>query len=213
MTQSYKASSVTASPANHGSPLRPRPIYLVSASEPSPDVPWIDRLRSGDEEEFDALFRAFYPRLCGYAARSTRSPEVAEELVQEVFAWVWERRLTMDPKGSLEQYLFRAVRNRALKHLRHRSIRDRFRSEVARRSREICPTPEEQLRYVEISDAAQRAIDDLPDRCRQIFLLSREGALTYGEIAELLQISVKTVETQMGRALKAVRSALNPYLS
>jgi RNA polymerase sigma-70 factor, ECF subfamily len=203
-----------ATPAFAGHLLSSRaPLAIVSAAGSwDHDLPGIEEIRSGGEAAFDALFRAFYPRLCGYVVRFTRSSEIAEELVQEIFASVWQRRSTLDPKGSLDQYLFRAARNRALKYLRQQSVRNRLRDEIEPRCGDRPPTPEEEFRYDEIAAAAQRAIDGLPERCRHIFLLSREGALSYSEIAELLEISVKTVETQMGRALKAVRASLLPYL-
>jgi RNA polymerase sigma-70 factor, ECF subfamily len=190
-----------------------RPVLRVTASEfPTRDVPAIEGIRNGDEAAFDALFRAFYPRLCSYVARLTRSPHVAEELVQEVFASIWERRRDWEPQGSVDQYLFRAAKNRALKYVRRQEVRSRVKGEIEAGSRDRPATPEELLVLDEISAAAQEAIDSLPDQRRHIFLLSREGALTYREIAELLNISVKTVETQMARALKAIRTVLLPYL-
>jgi RNA polymerase sigma-70 factor, ECF subfamily len=188
-------------------------ISEVSVPEPSAEhVPGIEEIRSGEEAPFDALFRHFYPRLCGYVERLTGSPEVAEELVQEVFAVIWDRRRRWNPGASIDQYLFRAVKNRSLNYLRRQATRDRLRGEVEASLHNRSVLPDDSFDLDGASHAAQQAIDMLPERCRQIFLLSREGALTYRQIAELLGISVKTVETQMGRALRFLRTALQPYL-
>ena len=190
------------------------PIPVVTTPEfAGRTVPGVEEIRSGSEAAFDRLFRIFYPRLCGYVARITRSPEVAEELVQEIFTSVWERRHIWEPRGSPDQYLYRAARNRALKYLRQQEVRARFQGKLAGALSSRSVTPEELLDESEISIAVQTAIDSLPDRCRDVFLLSREAALTYVEIAEMMEISVKTVETQMGRALKVIRSRLLRHLS
>lgn len=175
-------------------------------------MPEAAEIRSGNEAAFDALFRAFYPRLCRYVGRFIRSPELAEELVQEIFAAIWERRRDWNPQGSLDQYLFRAAKNRALKHLRHEEVRTRLGGEAVSLRVETPATPEDLFNLEEMTAAARDAVDALPERRRHIYLLSREGGLTYGEIAEVLDISVNTVQTQMGRALKSVRAALRPYM-
>lgn len=173
---------------------------------------WLERIRDGDPDAFRVLFRAFYPALCSYVNRYVGSAAVAEELVQEVFLSVWERRATLDPRSAVEGYLYRIARNRALNHVKHRRVVKNSQDLVIR-THVPPPTPEDHLHAAEFSDAAQTAIDELPPGAKRIFLLSREAGLSYREIAELLGISVKTVENQMGRALKGLRSALGPLLS
>jgi RNA polymerase sigma-70 factor (ECF subfamily) len=173
---------------------------------------WTEKIRAGDQSAFEALFRAFYPTLCALVARRIRSQESAEEIVQDVLLRVWERRATLDPEQSITRYLYRAARNQALNHVKHRNIVVRTRETVTAFLRPSQPAPEDDLRYQEIATAAEKAIGLLPERCREIFLLSRRGELSYREIATLLGISIKTVETQMGRALSSLRVRLLPYM-
>jgi RNA polymerase sigma-70 factor, ECF subfamily len=191
----------------------PEPLPIVSAlKEPPSDATWSERVRSGDHEAFRAMFEALYPSLCSLVARRVGSRAIAEELVQDVFLRVWERRGTLDPEQSITGYLYRAARNQASNHLKHRGIADRSRHTIVVNLRPAETAADEEVRYNEIAGAAQEAIDELPARCREIFLLSRHAELSYGEIARLLGLSVKTVETQMGRALKVLRARLLPFL-
>lgn len=182
------------------------------ADPPVHDPELINRIRRGDEEAFEVLFLSYYPTLCEFVATRVGSHEAAVELVQEMFIRIWERRITLDPLRPINRYLYRAARNRALDHLKHQRAQVRLSGTL----RSIPPsrpaTPEESLRLNEISEAVRHAVEQLPERRREIFLLSRECELSYAQIADLLEISVKTVETQMGRALKALRSALSSYI-
>lgn len=172
-----------------------------------------ERLRQGDRTAFKELFHAHYQALCSYACRYVNSLEVAEDLVQEVFLDLWQRRHSWHPEHSPRAFLYGAVRNQTLNHQR----RLRARQHVGRNGKGQSvfyeppsqENPEETLRYQELRRAAQRAISELPQRRRQIFILSREHSLTYVEIAIALDISVKTVETQMGRALQHLRDRLS----
>ena len=156
---------------------------------------------------FEALFRAHYEGLLRFANRYVRSRAEAEELVHDVLLEVWIRRDALRPFDELKSYLFRATYNRCLNHLR--------RGRIERLWKRSLP-PEEPVAPASVSveamnsteAAVRRAIDALPPRCREIFLLSREDGLSDGGIATTLGISVKTVETQMGRALKSLRAAL-----
>ena len=191
----------------------PQPFLLVSVPEgPPSDATWTERVRSGDHEAFRAMFEALYPSLCSVVARRVGSRAIAEELVQDVFLRVWERREALDPEQSITGYLYRAARNQASNHLKHRGIADRSRHAIVLSLRPPETATDEQTRFNEIASVAQEAIDELPTRCREIFLLSRHGDLSYAEIARLLGLSVKTVEIQMGRALKTLRARLLPFL-
>lgn len=165
-----------------------------------------------DAASIEALFRAHYSRLCDFVNCYVRSPETASDLVQDLFVHLWERCDAGDVPLLTTAYLYTAARNRALKHLRHRRVVARWAERVASAPLPTGPQADERLRTCEMAEAIRRAIDALPDRCRQIFLLSREKYLSYAEIAEVLGISVKTVETQMWRALKSLRKSLAPYL-
>jgi RNA polymerase sigma-70 factor, ECF subfamily len=166
---------------------------------------WAERIRSGDEAAFEALFRTFAPSLCAFLTRYVRSRVVAEDLVQDLFLTLWKSRSELRIERAVMPYLFSAAKKRALNYLRHEQVRERFRTALLDRP-EISSTAGEGEK-LELLDV-QKAIEELPPRCHLIFTLNRRQGLTYSEIAESLGLSIKTVETQMGRALKALRAKL-----
>ena len=132
---------------------------------------------------------------------------IAENLIQDVFVTVWEKRATLNPDRSIKSYLYTATKNRALKHLRHEEVMRKNKGKIDLYS--VAPsTPEDLISHAETAASIGRAIETLPEKCRLIFKMNRFDHLTYAEIAEVLEVSVKTVETQMGRALHALRHAL-----
>ena len=120
---------------------------------------------------------------------------------------VWEKRATLNPDRSIKSYLYTATKNRALKHLRHEEVKRKNKGKIDLYS--VAPsTPEDLISHNETAASIGQAIETLPEKCRLIFRMNRFDHLTYAEIAEVLEVSVKTVETQMGRALHALRHAL-----
>ncbi|MBI4544231.1 MAG: RNA polymerase sigma-70 factor [Gemmatimonadetes bacterium] len=176
------------------------------------DTQRIQRLRAGDAAAFEATFREHYLALVRFVRGYVGSSAVAEELVQETFLRLWAARERLDPRGSLRAYIYQAARNQALNHLRHERIE---RSGEARLEREApaaaAADPPDRPREEELAAAVAQAVAALPERCRLVFQLSRDHGLSYAEIARALGISVKTVETQMGRALQALRHSLERY--
>ena len=171
----------------------------------------IERLRQGDTTAFDAIFRTWYGPLVGTAERMLQDRAVAEELVQDVMLELWRRRETLAADGSAQAYLFQATRNRVLNHLRHLKIEQRSEPEIRGESSSTPPADADVVQE-ELSVAVQRAVQALPDRCREVFELSRVHGLKYAEIAQQLGISVKTVEAQMGKALRTLRERLASWL-
>lgn len=164
-----------------------------------------------DEREFETLFRTYHAPLCSFAHRYVRAPDVAEELVQEVFLHLWQQRSAWDGRGTIKTYLYSAVRNAAVSYLRHERV-------VARRSAETLalfdrpqPSTDRRVADVETAMAVRAAVDRLPERCRLVFTLNREHGMTYADIARTLGLSIKTVDAQMGRALKALRKYLGAH--
>ena len=150
--------------------------------------------------------------MCTVVRRIVFAPDVAEELVQDVFFKLWNKREQLAEIDALKTYLYRAARNTALNHLRRQKL------ELAHEEREAVKgepstveSTDDSASTAEVTEAVRRAIHRLPPRCREIFLMSRDGGLTYNEIASDLGLSVKTVETQMGRALKSLRVSLSQY--
>jgi RNA polymerase sigma-70 factor (ECF subfamily) len=172
----------------------------------------LERIRAGDNDAFDAVFRANYASLVGTAERMLQRRDVAEEIVQDVLLELWRRRETLVVEDSLRGYLFRATRNRALNHLRHGAIERRAEPELSAEHEERGATAHAALVEEEIGVAVKRAVAELPPRCREVFELSRVEGLKYAEIAAALGISVKTVEAQMGKALRILRERLAQWL-
>ena len=165
-----------------------------------------------DEATFDALVRAHYGRLCNFAVRFVKTRDIAEDLVQDVFLRIWQRQTEFQYEDPLP-YLYQAVRNRAANYARDQQVRLRWWDAAAYEAETTRPgaARRDAAEQAELGSAIARAVDALPNRCRQIFTMSREQDLTYTQIARALGVSVKTVETQMGRALKLLRSKLAPY--
>ncbi|MDO8368527.1 MAG: RNA polymerase sigma-70 factor [Saprospiraceae bacterium] len=168
-------------------------------------------LRQGDERAFDDLFRAWYTPLVRYAHTFTDGDlDEAEDLVQETFAKVWTQRTTLDFQHSLKAYLYRMVHNQALNRLRAQRTHERFSNHQLRHMANEFEPPQDNP---ELQTQFQEVLNALPAQCRQVFGLSRFEDLKYREIAEQLGISIKTVETHMGKALRILRHELAEYLT
>jgi RNA polymerase sigma-70 factor (ECF subfamily) len=163
-------------------------------------------------DAFEALYRAHYARLCGFVTSYVHSSEAASDIVQDLFLTLWEKQLAAGSRELTAAYLYGAARNRALKYLRHQRVALRFRERSAPRDATTGVTDHD-VRQRELAEAVDSALTELPDRCREIFLLSRRAHMSYAEIATALGISVKTVEVQMWRALRKLRDRLAPYLA
>ena len=169
----------------------------------------------GNDAEFEALFRAHFASLCAFVSRMVGSRAVAEELVQEVFLYLWEHRATWSAHTSVRTYLFTCARNATLNYRRREKLEERATHSdegtialFTRTQLEI----EREVALAEFERAVKRAIAQLPQRCGEVYALSREQYLSYAEIGDVLGISPKTVEVHMGRAFKLLRKHLAPYL-
>jgi len=175
---------------------------------------WIDGVQNGDEEAFEQMFRAYYPQLCRFAAEYVDSPNRARDLVQDVFLRIWERRREWTLRRSLKAYLYRAVRNRALNEVRHQDTKHEVEADLEYRTDgRDRRTAVDAVHAGGLSAEVEEAIRALPERRRVAFLLHRRHGLTYREIARAMGITPKTVENQIGRALKALREKLAPVFS
>ncbi len=176
------------------------------------------RLREGADDDagpsaaFDAIFRRWYAPLVGVADRMLRDAAAAEELAQDVLLELWRRRTTLDTGDEPGPYLIRAVRNRALNRLRHARVAARAAPMLAVDEAAPGASPAAQAVEGELAAAIDAAVAALPPGCRRVFLLSRAEGLRYSDIAARLGISPKTVEAQMGRALRLLRARLGPWL-
>lgn len=170
----------------------------------------------GVEARFDAVVRANYERLRDFVYRYVKSRTTAEDIVQELFAAIWQRADQFNYDDPLP-YLYQAARNRALSFLRNERVRERWHAaETARYASgedvAAVQTAATDTDTVELRAAIAHAVDALPERTRLVFVMHRDQGLSYAEIARVLAISPKTVENQMGRALRMLRARLAPYL-
>ena len=171
----------------------------------------LERLRVGDQSAFDVVFRAHYAPLVLLAESMLRSRAAAEDVVQEVMLELWRRRAELQIQESFRAYLVRSTRNRALNQIRHANVQRRAEPELAREEA-VAPTGASVLVAGELREAIAAAVAELPPACREVFVLSRTQGLRYVEIASTLGISVKTVESQMGKALRHLRNRLAQWL-
>lgn len=175
-----------------------------------------DRIKAGDEEAFELLFRQNYAGLVQFAWGYVRSKAVAEELVQDVFLKIWDNREGMVITGSDEGYLYKSVRNRCIDWSRHSKVVKEWKREKKREEEGRAGKGESvshALHHKMLLEEIEKAIHDLPEKRREVFLMSRYENRTYKEIAEILEISASTVETHMSLALKTLRQKFLPFIS
>ena len=194
-------------------PNRPNPLTTTALSvQTNPDETLIDDIRIGNEAVFEAVFRQYYAPLCRYAQPILSDADEAEEVVQNVFLTIWERRESLLITTSVKAYLYRSVHNRSLNRLNQQSVRASHRQQAATELYADVASPTESLLADELSTHLYRAIGQLPEQCRRAFELSRFEELSYKEIADRLGIATKTVENQIGKALRILRTELSDYL-
>lgn len=159
-----------------------------------------------NENTFQHIYDLYFYGMSKFLTHYISNTALIEDIIQEVFITLWTERETMDIK-HIKTYLYTSARNRALNHLRDEKRRSELLSQWS--ENELIIRKERQEEEDPYGFLLRKAIDNLPDRCREIYLLSREDHFTYQEIASTLFISVKTVEAQMGIALKKIRSYLH----
>jgi len=172
------------------------------------DTEIIRRIRQGDKGQFESLFRSSYVSLVKYAKTLVKDHDTAEEIVQDLFFRLWQDKEKLNIESSLNGYLFRAVHNRCLHWLDHNRVIGKYADEISYRQPENVENPADIIFFKELQLKIMRVLERLPERCSKIFCMNRFEGLKYTEIAEKLSVSVKTVEANMGRALKEFRKAL-----
>jgi len=168
----------------------------------------IGGIRNGDIGQFESLFRSTYSSLVNYARSILKDHDTAEEIVQDLFYVLWRDRKKIKIMTSINGYLFRAVYNKSMHYLEHEKVVKRYAGRAASGISIDTEDPIEVLKYKELHDKIARIIGNLPERCAKIFCMSRFEGLKYAEIADQLSISIKTVEANMGKALKELRNEL-----
>lgn len=173
---------------------------------------WSLELDAINNVVMEKLFKTHYLQLCNYAYLFLKDTDESEDVVQAVFYQLWKKKDSTEITSSIKSYLFTSVRNTCLKRINHLKVRNEYKEHVIHLDHRNSNHTMEQMMSRELEDQIKDAVENLPDQCRLIFTLSRQSGLKYAEIAEHLKISVKTVENQMGKALKSLREKLKNYL-
>ena len=164
------------------------------------------------QKAFEELFREHFTPLCAFARKYVNDVETAKEIVHDVFINLWNKRETIDLERKVKSYLFTSVHNRCLNYIRDNKKFDQNITELDSIDVEEQVDSSEIMMENELEKKIHAVIDTIPEKCREIFLLNRFDGLKYTEIAEKLDISIKTVETQMSKALKILREQLKDYI-
>ncbi len=168
------------------------------------------------DKDFSEIYLAYYPKLLRFATEYVISEEDAENVVQDLFVYLWENRILMANAMNLNAYLFRLVRNRCIDFLRgkireenrNKKIQETFEIELRLKLDSLEDFDKQGYTEDDIEKLISEAIDSLPERCRQIFIMSKMERMKYTEIAALLSLSINTVENQMGIAMKKLKAKL-----
>lgn len=174
------------------------------------DMTLLKALQNGELKAFDSLFRKYYPMLCAYVHRFVDLQD-AEEIVQEIMIWMWEKRAELMIDSSLNQYLFKMAYNRTLNLITKKEAVSRAEMMFYTKHQEM---PED-INYYQLSELTKRieeAVASLPEAYRTAFVMHRFKGMSYKDIAELMNVSPKTVDYRIQQALKLLRGSLKDYL-
>jgi RNA polymerase sigma-70 factor (ECF subfamily) len=178
----------------------------VNAEE---DIALFERIQKNDLPAYEIIFKRYYGELYRFAFSYLREATIAEEIAQEVFLYIWEKRKKITIQTTLKTYLYSAVKNKCLNYIRLELPRQQSTADISEVVIGISEKHHDEGENERLKKYIQTAINNLPTKCRQIFMLSRNAGMTYDEIAEELNLSKKTVENQMGIALKKLRESLD----
>lgn len=172
----------------------------------------IPLINSDFEFLFEEIYRLYYVELCVFAQRYLQSPEDSEEIVQDVIFKLWENKDSVESIQSVKAYLYTSVRNKCLNALKHIKIQDRYRGEAWLELKRIESENYEDSSAVELQEKISESIEILPERCREVFMMSRSEGMKNKDISKKLGITVKAVEANISRALSSLRVSLKEYL-
>ena len=170
-----------------------------------------NRMVEGNKEAFRFFFEKYYPDLCNLVNLYLHDPLMSEEIVQDIFIYLWEKKEKIKIESSVKSYLLRASKNRSLNFIRDERNKMDIHQRLKDFNRQSVEMPDKVMDANQLREVIDNAISNLPERCREVYILGKEKNLCYKEISEEMGISVKTVEVQMGIALKKLREQLRPY--
>ena len=170
-------------------------------------------LHQYDDKAFEQMFKAHYKELHSYANVMLRDEDTAEEIVQSMFLKFWEKRELLNVQTSIKAYLYKCVYNDSLNYLKHQKVKTKYQDFATYTMNDHHEAASSRVELTELQFKLQEALNELPEHCRTIFQMSRFEELKYREIAEQLDLSIKTVENQMGKALKILRLKLADFIT
>jgi len=167
---------------------------------------------NGEEKTFESLFKTHFKSLYAYAYTIVRDEMAAEEMVQNVFFKIWEKKGGLDIQSPALAYLYKSVYHESLNYLKHQKVKAAYQAHTVYQMKNQTDHASKKIMLSELEQQINKALSELPEQCRTIFQMSRFEELKYKEIANKLGLSIKTVENQMGKALKVLRLKLVDYL-
>lgn len=173
----------------------------------------LDKLVRGDKDVFSVMFTTYYHDLVLFAMSMVNDRETAEEFVQDTFVKIWEERRNLHINTSLKSYLIRSVHNRFIDWYRHRKVRQAHADDLLANPVLSENDTEEYILFSELDHQIKKVLAFIPADCSEAFIMNRDQGLKYSEIAEKLNVSVRTVEVRIGKALHLLRNYLHEYLS
>lgn len=177
------------------------------------DEELLQLLKCGDRKVFEHIYKKYWPRLFDAAYKRVKSKEAAEEIIQELFTYIWCKREELQLTHSFSTYIYSALKYRIFNYIRAEIVKNRYVNSVKQTQSHFSYAVEESVLYNELNGVLEKEINNLPERCRQVFNLSRKENLSFKEIATKLDISINTVEKQVGKALKILRTNLKDYMA
>lgn len=179
----------------------------------SQELHLVESIRKGDKSAFETLFKSHYSQLCSYARQIISDPDLSEEIVQEMFFQMWQKKESLFIETSLKSYLFRAVHNGCLNHIKHHKIKQAYAQYINDNQNITSENQYSMDESEELLNMVGKAVEQLPPERKKVFMMIRYEEKKYKEVAEILGISVKTVENQMGKAMQFLKEALKGYIS
>jgi len=176
------------------------------------DQQLFEKVKSGNKIAFESLFRKYYAPIAGFILKYVRDRDSAEEVAQDLFISFWENAPRLQITTSFKSYLYTSAKNYALNYIKKSATRDKY-HQLAWDATESETEETDSTRSNSFNQLVNKALDTLPEKCREIFIMSKYEGLTYDEIAEYMGLSKKTVENQMGIGLRKIRDWIQPYLS
>lgn len=177
-----------------------------------PEDVLIDRFKAGDQSAYEMIFRFYYPGLVLFASQYVMYEEDAEEIVQDFFVRVWQKRDQVNQTGTLKPYFFTSVKNSSLNFLYKQKHQHKLIQEIVKISENNLLYQPDVFVMSDLQDAIRKAVNALPPKCREVFILSRINGLKNEDIANKLNLSKRTVETHVSNGLKQLRIELKDYI-